>query len=261
MEVVSMSRLMAGSRVSWASALSMILLGGGCGEPPVATEITPPGVDQRARDLEKKKAKDEPEALGEGAVAAAKAAAGEPKRTKESIPDLEPAPPTAKGETKTTKGGVKYTTLKEGTGAVLRAGRARWCITWAHSTTAESSTIRRKRGTPAEFYIGTGAVIRGWDESVPGMKIGEIRKLDIPAAAGYGALGSAAPRTTERRSSFRDRIGERELNRERRSVVRAVLSDMDERLGLRLEQRAGDIRPITIRWSPTLVSPTTSASR
>ncbi len=186
MGVVSMRKLTAVSQVSWASALSMILLGGGCGEPPAATEITPPGVDQRARDLEKKKAKDEPEVLGEMAVASTKAAAAEPKQAKAAIPDLEPALPTAKGETKTTKGGVKYTTLKEGTGATIRAGQrasVHYVGTLDNGLEFDSS---RKRGTPAEFYIGTGDVIRGWDESVPGMKIGEIRKLEIPAAAAYG---------------------------------------------------------------------------
>ena len=39
------------------------------------------------------------------------------------VVDYTPAPPTAKGETKTTKGGVKYETLKEGTGPELKAGQ------------------------------------------------------------------------------------------------------------------------------------------
>ena len=36
---------------------------------------------------------------------------------------MKPAPPTAKGETKTTAGGVKYETLKEGTGPELKPGQ------------------------------------------------------------------------------------------------------------------------------------------
>jgi FKBP-type peptidyl-prolyl cis-trans isomerase len=32
-------------------------------------------------------------------------------------------------------------------------------------------------------------VIKGWDEAIPGMKVGEVRKLTIPALMGYGKLG------------------------------------------------------------------------
>jgi len=45
------------------------------------------------------------------------------------------------------------------------------------------------RGTPFNFAIGKGQVIRGWDEGVMLMKIGEKRRLIIPAALGYGAGG------------------------------------------------------------------------
>ena len=47
----------------------------------------------------------------------------------------------------------------------------------------------RDRNAPSTFPIGTGAVIRGWDEAVPGMRIGERRKLTVPPSAGYGAQG------------------------------------------------------------------------
>ena len=45
-------------------------------------------------------------------------------------------------------------------------------------------------GTPFKVQIGTGSVIKGWDEGVPGMKVGGTRKLIIPSALGYGAQGS-----------------------------------------------------------------------
>ncbi|KAI9888047.1 MAG: Peptidyl-prolyl cis-trans isomerase fpr2 [Watsoniomyces obsoletus] len=42
------------------------------------------------------------------------------------------------------------------------------------------------RGTPLPFTVGKGQVIKGWDENLLDMCIGEKRKLTIPPAFGYG---------------------------------------------------------------------------
>jgi FKBP-type peptidyl-prolyl cis-trans isomerase FkpA len=173
------------SKRRWAAgclvAAGLALVSGGCSEPTVIN-AAPPGID--ARSIAEVKEKEEPQAIGETGGKAAKV---EPPNI---LPDIEPALPTAKGEVKTTKSGVKYETIKEGTGAVAKAGQridVHYVGTLDDGRKFDSS---RDRNQTTEFTIGIGKVIKGWDEAVPGMKIGEIRKMTIPASAGYGALGA-----------------------------------------------------------------------
>ncbi|XP_050364023.1 peptidyl-prolyl cis-trans isomerase FKBP15-1-like [Argentina anserina] len=47
-----------------------------------------------------------------------------------------------------------------------------------------------ERGDPISFELGVGQVIKGWDQGISGMCVGEKRKLKIPSHMGYGDQGS-----------------------------------------------------------------------
>nr|ABO26659.1 peptidyl-prolyl cis-trans isomerase [Haliotis discus discus] len=49
----------------------------------------------------------------------------------------------------------------------------------------------RDRGKPFECKIGVGQVIKGWDEGVVTMSLGERARLTISPDYGYGAAGAA----------------------------------------------------------------------
>jgi FKBP-type peptidyl-prolyl cis-trans isomerase len=90
--------------------------------------------------------------------------------------------------------GLEYEIIKPGKGKIAQVGqRVQVHYTgWLNEAGKkgkkfDSSVDRRK---PFVFGLGQGMVIRGWDEGVAGMKVGEKRTLFIPAALGYGARGA-----------------------------------------------------------------------
>jgi peptidylprolyl isomerase len=61
-------------------------------------------------------------------------------------------------------------------------------VLYANGKQFDASWDKGKK--PFEFTIGQGSVIQGWDQGVPGMKVGGRRTLVIPADLAYGAAGS-----------------------------------------------------------------------
>ena len=89
-----------------------------------------------------------------------------------------------------TPSGLRYKDTHTGTGEVAKKGDH---VVVHYTGTLESGRkfdSSRDRGQPFEFALGTGTVIRGWDEGVAGMKVGGKRTLVIPAELGYGARGA-----------------------------------------------------------------------
>jgi FKBP-type peptidyl-prolyl cis-trans isomerase len=79
--------------------------------------------------------------------------------------------------------------LKAGDGAEAKAGQTvtvHYVGTLTDGTKFDSSRDRNEGFT---FKLGAGMVIKGWDQGVAGMKVGQLRKLTIPADLAYGARG------------------------------------------------------------------------
>jgi FKBP-type peptidyl-prolyl cis-trans isomerase FkpA len=47
-----------------------------------------------------------------------------------------------------------------------------------------------KPGLPFVFWLGAGQVIQGWENGVPGMRVGGLRRLIVPASMAYGRSGA-----------------------------------------------------------------------
>lgn len=82
--------------------------------------------------------------------------------------------------------GIYYVRNAEGAGATPQAGDNVSAIYTGKTLDGKVFDTSVKTGKPFEFAVGTGAVIRGWDEGFLKMKKGEKGMLLIPSAMAYG---------------------------------------------------------------------------
>ena len=90
--------------------------------------------------------------------------------------------------------GTVFNILKEGSGAEVKKG----ATVTVHATGVVKETEKKFWSTkdpgqePFTYQAGVGQVIKGWDQGLLGMKLGESRQVIIPAHEGYGAAGFPA---------------------------------------------------------------------
>jgi peptidylprolyl isomerase len=98
----------------------------------------------------------------------------------------------------TPAGSLQIIDLTEGTGDAVAAGATITAhYTGAYAVNGEIFESSKDSGQPATFPLGN--VILGWQEGVPGMKVGGVRRLVIPGAQAYGeAPEGYTPGSTDR---------------------------------------------------------------
>ncbi|WP_169978344.1 FKBP-type peptidyl-prolyl cis-trans isomerase [Tautonia rosea] len=116
------------------------------------------------------------------------------------MPAVDPAPsggaspsfnePTEEGEEIATASGLVYETIRAGDGAQAKTGDR---VVLHYVATLEGGELidsSRDRGTPWTHTIGDPRAVQGFNEGITGMKLGEVRRLVVPANLAYGALGT-----------------------------------------------------------------------
>lgn len=93
--------------------------------------------------------------------------------------------------------GLTARILKQGDGQVAAAGDTVFVhyTGWLYDESAENNRGDKfdssvDRGEQFDFPLGAGRVIKGWDQGVAGMAIGEVRELTIAPEMGYGERGA-----------------------------------------------------------------------
>ena len=90
----------------------------------------------------------------------------------------------------TTESGLRYQIIQEGTGAKAEKGQT---VSVHYKGQLPDGTVfdsSYKRNQPIDFALGTGQVIKGWDEGISLLKVGDKARFVIPSDLGYGSAGA-----------------------------------------------------------------------
>jgi FKBP-type peptidyl-prolyl cis-trans isomerase len=96
---------------------------------------------------------------------------------------------TQAGTEVTTPSGLKIQDLKVGDGPSPKPGQTITVNYIGMLANGKEFNNSYTGGAPIDFSIGTGNVIKGWDEGLMTMKVGGKRKLTIPSNLAYGPQG------------------------------------------------------------------------
>lgn len=98
----------------------------------------------------------------------------------------------AAGSERTTPSGLKIVEVKsaDATEQGAKNGDTVWVHYTGRLTDGKKFDSSLDRGEPIDFVLGQGRVIKGWEEGILGMKLGDKRQLVIPPELGYGAKGA-----------------------------------------------------------------------
>jgi hypothetical protein len=93
-------------------------------------------------------------------------------------------------DTVATSSGLRYIINEQGAGVHAVSGKAVEVHYTGMLTNGKIFDSSRERGEPIEFVLGTGQVIKGWDEGIALMNVGDKFRLIIPPDLGYGSRGA-----------------------------------------------------------------------
>src|SRR5690606_28228054 len=88
-----------------------------------------------------------------------------------------------------TASGLKYIKLNTINGVQAQAGKTVKVHYSGYLDSGKMFDSSVERGQPLEFPLGQGRVIKGWDDGIALLKVGEKARLIIPQELGYGERG------------------------------------------------------------------------
>lgn len=91
-------------------------------------------------------------------------------------------------KTYTTDSGLQYVFTELGEGSRAKSGDKVSVHYIGKLADGKEFDNSYKRGTPFSFAIGEGKVIRGWDEGIALINVGDKAVFTIPAELGYGSM-------------------------------------------------------------------------